>query len=108
MTPHASAILPPALRPGAPVGVVAPSTAPRGTLLSDTVEYWDGLGHPVVLGRHVGEVLGGYLGGSAEQRAADLNEMIRSEEVGLIVADGGKRTLTAEGLSFLGDLTHGS
>jgi DNA-binding IclR family transcriptional regulator len=30
------------------------------------------------------------------------------EEAGLIVADGGKRTLTPEGLSYLGDLMNRS
>jgi len=71
--------------------VIAPSTAPRGTLLQDTIDYWEGLGHPVVVAENVGQTLGGYLGGSPAQRAADLNAMIASAEVELIVsAMGGK------------------
>lgn len=81
-----SPILAPALRPGATVGVIAPSTPPRGTLLEDTVAYWEGHGHPVVVGANVGRSLGGYLGGTTAERAADLNAMINDPEVELIVA----------------------
>jgi muramoyltetrapeptide carboxypeptidase len=73
------------------VGVIAPATPPRGTLLQDTVSYWEGRGHPVVVGENVGRALGGYLGGTAAERAADLNTMIRDPEIELIVsAMGGK------------------
>jgi muramoyltetrapeptide carboxypeptidase len=86
-----SAILPPALRPGATVGVIAPSTPPRGSLLEETVSYWAGRGHPVVIGESVGRSLGGYLGGTPAERAADLNAMIADPQVDLIVsAMGGK------------------
>jgi muramoyltetrapeptide carboxypeptidase len=86
-----SAMLPPALRPGGTVGVIAPATPPRGTLLQDTVSYWEGRGHPVVVGKNVGRSLGGYLGGTAAERASDLNAMIADPKVELIVsAMGGK------------------
>lgn len=81
----------PALRPGGTVGVIAPATPPRGTLLQDTISYWEDRGHPVVVGENVGRSLGGYLGGTAAERAADLNAMIADPEVELIVsAMGGK------------------
>jgi len=81
----------PALRQGATVGVIAPATPPRGTLLPDTVSYWEGRGHRVVVGESVGRSLAGYLGGTAAERAADLNSMIADPEVELIVAAmGGK------------------
>jgi muramoyltetrapeptide carboxypeptidase len=81
-----SPTLPPALRPGATVGVIAPSTPPRGSLLEDTVSYWTGRGHPVVIGESVGRSLGGYLGGTPAERAADLNAMIADPQVELIVS----------------------
>jgi muramoyltetrapeptide carboxypeptidase len=86
-----SVTLAPELRPGATVGVIAPATPPRGTLLQDTVSFWEGRGHPVVVGESVGRSLGGYLGGTPAERAADLNAMIADPEVELIVsAMGGK------------------
>jgi muramoyltetrapeptide carboxypeptidase len=86
-----SVTLAPALRPGGTVGVIAPSTPPRGSLLQDTVSFWEDRGHRVVVGENVGRSLGGYLGGSAAERAADLNAMIADPEVELIVsAMGGK------------------
>jgi muramoyltetrapeptide carboxypeptidase len=86
-----SVTLAPALRPEGTVGVVAPATPPRGTLLHDTISYWEGRGHRVVVGENVGRSLGGYLGGTAAERAADLNAMIADPEVELIVsAMGGK------------------
>lgn len=91
MRPSPPLLLPPALRPGATIGVVAPCTAPRGSLLSDTVGFWEGRGHPVRVAAHVGTVTSGYLGGTPAQRAADLNEMLAAEDVDLIVAAmGGK------------------
>ncbi len=81
-----SPILPPALRPGATVGVIAPSTPPRNSLLEDTISYWESRGHPVVVGDNVGRSLAGYLAGTPAERAADLNSMIADPEVELIVA----------------------
>lgn len=88
---RADLICPPRLRSGDGVAVVSPSSPPRAGCIEGTVEYWEARGHPVRVGAHARDVEGGFLAGTAQARADDLNEMLRDPEIRLIVPSmGGK------------------
>lgn len=83
-------IRPKALREGDTVGLVTPATfvadPDRIALALRTIEYF---GLKPKLGRHVRK-RSGYLGGTAEERAADLHEMFADPEVqGIFAIRGG-------------------
>lgn len=68
---------------GSTVGLIAPASAVSETQISRSLENCDRLGFTPVLGRAVRKQFG-YLAGTDEERAADLNRMIRSREVDAI------------------------
>jgi len=65
-------ILPPPLRPGGRIGVVAPSGPIRPAALEEGLAYLRRKGYEVMEGKHL-RCRHGYLAGSDAQRAADLN-----------------------------------
>lgn len=84
-------VWPPSLKDGSVIGVVSPSSPVSSSMLAGTVEYWESRGYAVSVGDNAAASLGGYLAGSAEQRAHDVNAMLRDESIDLIVASmGGK------------------
>jgi muramoyltetrapeptide carboxypeptidase len=65
-------VKPPALREGATIAVVAPSSPPQTrSEIEQATAYFEALGHEVVLGPNHRKVHG-YLAGTDEERAADL------------------------------------
>jgi muramoyltetrapeptide carboxypeptidase len=69
------------LCPGDVIGLVAPASRPSADeKVEKGVQYLERLGYRVKLGRHVYD-LHGYLAGRDEDRAGDLNDMIRDKDV---------------------------
>jgi muramoyltetrapeptide carboxypeptidase len=88
----ARVIKPPRLRHGDVIGVIAPASPMKPELLEAGVRYLEGLGFRVKPGRYLFEKHG-YLAGTDEQRARDLNAMFRDRRVkGIICARGGYGT----------------
>lgn len=74
------------LRRGDVIGLVAPASPPRDrNRIEGGVRYLERMGYRVKLGRHI-EARFGYLAGRDEERAADLNAMLRDPEVRAIFA----------------------
>jgi muramoyltetrapeptide carboxypeptidase len=70
-----------ALRPGDTIGIIAPASPPRSDeRIEKSVRYFERLGYRVELGKHIRDT-SGYLAGTDEDRAADLNAMFRSKHV---------------------------
>jgi muramoyltetrapeptide carboxypeptidase len=81
-----TAIKPPRLRKGNLIGLVSPASTPTPEeKIQRSVRYLEGLGFKVKVGAHASKVFG-YLAGTDEERAADLNAMIRDPEVKAIFA----------------------
>ena len=81
-----TATKPPRLRKGDVIGLVSPASTPTpGEKIQGSVRYLEKLGYRVKVGNHVSKVFG-YLAGTDEGRAADLNAMIRDPEVKAIFA----------------------
>jgi muramoyltetrapeptide carboxypeptidase len=77
---------PPRLRQGDVIGLVSPASTPSMQEKVDKgVQYLEGLGYGVKIGRHVMAQYG-YLAGTDEERAADLNDMLRDSSVKAIFA----------------------
>ncbi len=77
---------PPRLHPGDLIGLVSPASAPSSSeMIEQGVRYLERLGYRVKVGRHAATVRG-YLAGTDDQRAEDLNEMIRDRNVNAIIA----------------------
>ena len=77
---------PPRLRSGDTVGVVAPASAVGGDDGLDRAEYWlRGMGLVPKFGPHAGDRVG-YLAGTDEHRAADLNAAYADPEVRAVFA----------------------
>ena len=77
---------PAALKPGDLIGIVAPASAPSVQEKIDKgAEYLERLGYRVKLGKNVRAVRG-YLAGTDEERAADINEMFGDKKVKAIIA----------------------
>ena len=82
-------ILPPAVKPGATIGVVSPASKPSdGKKVEDGIRYLRDKGFSVVIGSHVLDQYG-YLAGTDEARAADLNAMFRNPEIDAIFCSRG-------------------
>ncbi|MDZ7373254.1 MAG: LD-carboxypeptidase [candidate division KSB1 bacterium] len=79
------AIIPPALRPGDTIGIVAPASPMVPERLSKGVEYLKARGYRVVVGAHIHRRWG-YLAGKDEERADDLLRMFADPEVKAILA----------------------
>jgi len=79
-------IKPPRLRPGDTVGLVCPASAPfEPSAIREGKMATEKLGFRVKIGRNVGKKYG-YLGGTDQERATDLQEMFDDPEVKAIVA----------------------
>jgi muramoyltetrapeptide carboxypeptidase len=77
---------PPRLRKGDLIGIVSPASAPSAQEKIDNgVRYLEHLGYRVKIGKHV-MAQHGYLAGTDEQRAEDLNDMLRDRAVRAIFA----------------------
>ena len=77
---------PPRLRRGDLIGIISPASAPSAQEKIDKgVQYLERLGYRVKIGRHV-MAQHGYLAGTDEQRAEDLNDMLRDPHVMAIFA----------------------
>ena len=88
---HRTPVRPPRLEAGATVGIVTPSSPPPPGLLDGHVAYWEERGFRVRLGSHLDAIVGGYLAGTPQERAGDVNRFLADPEVRLIVpAMGGK------------------
>lgn len=86
-------ILPPKLRPGDTIALIAPASTPATQERIDGgMKYLEKRGYRVVLGRHVNDVHG-YLAGTDEARLEDLNDFIRDPNVrGIFAIRGGYGT----------------
>lgn len=77
---------PPRLRKGDLIGIVSPASAPSAQEKIDKgVQYLEHLGYRVKIGKYV-MAQHGYLAGTDEQRAEDLNDMLRDRSVRAVFA----------------------
>ena len=77
---------PPRLRKGDLIGIISPASTPSAQEKIDLgVRYLERLGYRVKIGKHV-MAQHGYLAGTDEQRAEDLNDMLRDRAVRAIFA----------------------
>lgn len=68
------------------IGVISPASAPSSSeKIEKGVRYLESLGYRVKVGEHAADVHG-YLAGTDEERAADLNEMLNDRNVKAIFA----------------------
>lgn len=81
---------PKAIKQGDVIGVIAPASAPASQEKIDKgAEYLERLGYRVKLGKNV-RAIRGYLAGTDQQRAADINEMFGDKRVkAIMVVRGG-------------------
>ncbi len=81
-----SILKPPRLQKGDTIGLLSPASAPSTPEKIDkSVRYLESLGYRVVVGKHAMAVHG-YLAGTDEERAADLNAMLRDRTIRAIIA----------------------
>lgn len=81
-----SRIKPPALPENATVAVVAPATSPQTRSdLEQAIDYFESRGHEVRLGPNVHKVHG-YLAGTDEERASDLQWALSEEGIDMVHA----------------------
>jgi muramoyltetrapeptide carboxypeptidase len=74
-------IKPPKLRSGDTIGLIAPASTPTpDEKIEKGVHYLEQLGYRVTVGKHVSDQHG-YLAGTDKYRAADVNAMIRNDDV---------------------------
>ncbi|MFZ4621405.1 MAG: S66 peptidase family protein [Bacteroidota bacterium] len=79
-------IKPRALRKGDVIGIVSPASPPSSTeKIFKGAEYLERLGYRVKFGRNVEKVYG-YLAGTDQERADDINEMFADKDVKAIIA----------------------
>ncbi len=79
-------VKPKALRHGDVIGVIAPASPPTSQEKIDKgAEYLERLGYRVKFGKNVRAVRG-FLAGTDEERAADVNEMFADKQVRAIIA----------------------
>ncbi|MDE3057353.1 MAG: LD-carboxypeptidase [Bacteroidota bacterium] len=79
-------VKPAALKRGDTIGVVAPASAPTAQEKIDNgAAYLERLGYRVKLGKNVRAVRG-FLAGTDEQRASDINDMFADNDVKAIIA----------------------
>ncbi len=86
-------VKPPRLKPGDLIGLVSPASPPASAeRVERSVQYLERLGYRVVVGTHAVDGHG-YLAGTDEHRAADLNNFFRDREVkGIFALRGGYGT----------------
>ena len=97
-------ILPPRLRPGQAIGVVAPSSPQRDDeRLRRGIRYLESRGYEVVTGANLWN-RHGYLAGTDSERLSDLNGMIADPHIRLIIGGRGGYGMTRilEGVDYRG------
>ena len=78
-------IKPPRLKPGEVIGIISPaSSAQDPSQLEKAIKYFEKNGYRIEVGKSVGHVKG-YLAGTDEERACDLNEMFRNKNIKAII-----------------------
>ena len=78
-------IKPAKLRPGDVIGIIAPASAPVDpTKLENGIRYIEKNGYRVELGNNVSKI-NGYLAGTDQERADDLNSMFKNKDVKAII-----------------------
>jgi muramoyltetrapeptide carboxypeptidase len=86
-------IKPPALCPNATIGIIAPAGPVNKRKLARGINYFTRQGYRVVLGRHIYRKWG-YLAGTDQQRADDINRMFADKRINAIIcARGGYGTM---------------
>lgn len=86
MTQRTQLVRPPRLKAKEIIGLISPASAPSSAeKVEKAVSYLERCGYRVRLGKHVLDQRG-YLAGSDEDRAGDLNEMLRDRSVRAIIA----------------------
>ena len=79
-------VKPRALKKGGTIGIIAPASPPSSTeKIFKGAEYLERLGYRIKFGKHVEKVYG-YLAGSDQERADDINDMFKDEEIKAIIA----------------------
>lgn len=81
-------LVPETLSPGDTIGVITPASPMDGDRLQRGCEYLRGRGYKVVMGDNVFQQRG-YLAGSDQQRAGDINAMFRNPDVKAIFCSRG-------------------
>ncbi|HEX9615388.1 MAG TPA: LD-carboxypeptidase [Bacteroidota bacterium] len=77
---------PPRLKKNDVIGLVCPASTPSSAeKVEKAVRYLEGLGYRTKVGRHVMKQVG-YLAGTDDERAEDLNEMFRDKSVRAVIA----------------------
>ncbi len=80
------ALRPSALKKGDLIGVIAPASPPSAfEKITKGAEYLERLGYNVKLGKNIEKVYG-YLAGTDEERASDINDMFADTQVKAIIA----------------------
>lgn len=74
-----------ALKKGNTIGVVAPSSPCNPDIVAKTQEEWEALGFRVKMGETCRQNYGGYLAGTPELRAKELQEMFTDPEVDAVM-----------------------
>jgi muramoyltetrapeptide carboxypeptidase len=81
-----SPIKPPRLRKGDVIGLISPASTPSASeKIEKAVAYLERSGYRTKIGRHAMDQVG-YLAGTDEDRAADVNEMLEDRSVRAVVA----------------------
>ena len=76
-----SVLKPPRLQKGDLIGVISPASAPTSSeKIEKGVRYLESLGYRVAVGKHAA-IVNGYLAGTDEERAADLNGFLNDRNV---------------------------
>ncbi len=79
-------IKPKRLKKGDVIGLVSPASTPEElTKIDDAVHYFESLGYNVKIGHNVGRK-NGYLAGTDQERADDVNEMFADKEVKAVIS----------------------
>jgi muramoyltetrapeptide carboxypeptidase len=82
-------LMPPKLKPGAHIGIVSPASKPLNSeKFQRGIEYLKQRGFSVTLGAHASDEHG-YLAGTDEARASDLNAMFRNSSIDAIICSRG-------------------
>ncbi len=82
-------IKPPRLRKGDLISIVSPASAPRDSArISKAVKYFESLGYRVTVSKNVFNV-NGYLAGTDDERAEDLNQAFADKNVKAIICSRG-------------------
>jgi muramoyltetrapeptide carboxypeptidase len=78
-------IKPEKLKKGDVIGIISPASSPSDpTLMDSGINYIEKLGYRVELGKNIGKV-NGYLAGTDQERADDLNAMFKNKSIKAII-----------------------